>query len=83
MDVLTASHGLASVHPSQPIHTADVESLPSDLRSELERLQKDFWVSTETLKEISHQFERELQDGLERYGANIVRCSSLLYFHIY
>lgn len=72
MDTLTAKHGLTSVAPSQPVHQADVDSLPSDLQRELERLQKEFWVSTDKLKEISHQFERELQDGLDRYGANIV-----------
>lgn len=75
MDTLTAKHGLTSVAPSQPVHQADVDSLPSDLQRELERLQKEFWVSTDKLKEISHQFERELQDGLDRYGANIVSCA--------
>lgn len=72
MDTLTAKHGLVSVAPSQPVHQTDIDSLPSDLRRELERLQREFWVSTEKLKEITSQFERELQDGLDRYGANIV-----------
>jgi hexokinase len=72
MDTLTSKHGLISMQPSQPMHESDIESLPFELRRELERLQEEFWVSTEKLKEISQRFEQELQDGLDKYGANIV-----------
>jgi hypothetical protein len=75
MDTLTSKHGLVSIAPLQPIDRADINSLSPELKRELDRLQGEFNVDTKKLKEISRRFEVELQDGLDRYGANIV-CAS-------
>ncbi|KAK5172243.1 uncharacterized protein LTR77_003881 [Saxophila tyrrhenica] len=71
MDTLTMKHGLASAIPSLPIDQHDIDSLSPGLKRELERLEQEFSVDAEKLKEISLQFERELEDGLSKYGANI------------
>lgn len=38
--------------------------LTPELEKELERLDKEFWVSDEKLKEIVQRFQEELQDGM-------------------
>ncbi|KAK3719031.1 hypothetical protein LTR37_004594 [Vermiconidia calcicola] len=71
MDTITSSHGLSKLRPQLPIDQADIDSLSPVLKEELERLKSIFYVSTRKLIEISEQFEKELQDGLDNYGSNI------------
>lgn len=52
--------------------TDGLHELPESLHNKLLRLEREFDVDTTKLKDISRRFEEELQDGLERYGANIV-----------
>jgi hypothetical protein len=82
MDTLTSKHGLSSVNPSLPVYQHEVEALPPDLRQELERLEKEFSVDAQKLKEISQQFEQELQDGLDKYGSNIVSLPIKWQYHL-
>lgn len=49
-----------------------LDKLSSQLRHELKSIEAQFEVSREKLREISRQFERELKDGLEKDGTNIV-----------
>lgn len=45
--------------------------LPSPLEKELQRLDGEFWVSQEKLKEIVQRFQEELDEGLQANGRNI------------
>ena len=63
MDTITSIHGLAPVYPTQPLQSADINKLSYELTLELERLSQLFTVDAQKLKEISRQFEYELQDG--------------------
>lgn len=63
MDTLTSQHGLASIYPTQPLDSADVDQLSYHLTLELERLTQLFTVDSQKLKEISKRFEEELQAG--------------------
>jgi hexokinase len=45
--------------------------LPSELEKELERLDEDFWISSDKLKEIVKRFCEELDEGLAEEGQNI------------
>lgn len=47
--------------------------LPSVLEKEFQSLREDFTVTTDMLKEIVNQFEKELGEGLEKDFQNIVR----------
>ena len=72
MDVITSRHGLPAISPTQPLQSVDVNKLSYELTLELERLTQLFTVDTQKLKLISKRFEAELQDGLDKYGSNIV-----------
>lgn len=54
----------------------DLDSLPPTLQTELGDLEAQFNVDAKRLKQISHRFEEELQEGLEKDGSNIV-CPTL------
>ncbi|KAF2122055.1 hexokinase-domain-containing protein [Lophiotrema nucula] len=45
--------------------------LPPELEKELDRLDNEFWVSRDKLKEIVKRFQEELEDGLRKHGQNI------------
>ena len=45
--------------------------LPSELEKELDRLDEEFWISGEKLKEIVKRFREELDDGLAKHHQNI------------
>ncbi len=45
--------------------------LSGDLESALQDLERQFWISKESLKKISQRFEEELAAGLEEDGRNI------------
>lgn len=45
--------------------------LGGDLATEMDRLDKLFWVGREKLKEITSRFVEELEEGLQKDGANI------------
>ncbi|KAK5075584.1 hypothetical protein LTS08_001349 [Lithohypha guttulata] len=47
------------------------EGLPKELRDELDKLEKQFTVTTEKLKEITKRFQEELEEGLKENGKNI------------
>lgn len=49
--------------------------LSSVLEKEFQSLREAFTVSTDMLKEIVTQFEKELGDGLEKDFQNIVGCN--------
>jgi len=50
-----------------------MSQLPSDLASELSRLESAFTINQVELKKITDQFVEELDDGLGENGSNIVR----------
>ncbi|KAF2178026.1 hexokinase [Zopfia rhizophila CBS 207.26] len=45
--------------------------LPPELEKELERLDREFWVSKGKLKRIVNRFIEELEEGLQKDGQNI------------
>lgn len=49
--------------------------LSSVLEKEFQSLREEFTVSTDMLKEIVTEFEKELSDGLEKDFQNIVGCN--------
>lgn len=51
----------------------DVNHLSQKLQKEFHNLLQQFTVDAAKLKEITTQFEKELREGLEKDGANIVR----------
>ena len=63
MDRTNSKPGAAEVQPALPVTKDDIKSLPSDLQSELKRLEDQFTVDGKKLKDISQRFEEELQDG--------------------
>lgn len=54
--------------------------LPQELSDELDKLDEDFWVGPQKLKEITNRFVEELNEGLEEDGRNIVCIYSLCAF---
>jgi hexokinase len=46
--------------------------MPTDLKTQIERLEELFLVPTEKLKQISDHFVSELQKGLSKEGGSIV-----------
>ena len=66
MDLITAKHGLSD-HSFTVSREVDLSLLAPELLKELQRLEQEFNVSTDKLKEISKRFEKELQDGQRRY----------------
>ena len=40
-------------------------NLPPELEQELERLDKEFWVDDQKLKEIVKRFREELNEGMQ------------------
>lgn len=53
---------------------AALADLPPQLDSELERLDKEFWVSAEKLKEVVNRFREELDEGTFVCGCVWVFC---------
>ena len=56
-------------------HTQSPEKLPlpnNELAQELEKLDKMFWIDQQKLKDITKQFEIELDQGLKKNDQNIV-----------
>lgn len=51
--------------------------LPQELSGELDKLDKEFWVGPQKLKDITDRFVEELNEGLEEDGRNIVGPHSL------
>jgi hexokinase len=47
--------------------------MPTDLKSQIEKLEELFLVPTTKLKEISDHFVQELERGLSKEGGTIVR----------
>jgi hexokinase len=45
--------------------------LPSELETELDRLDEEFWIPSEKLKQIVHRFREELDEGLAKHHQNI------------
>lgn len=64
MDTLTSRHGLSVFKSPKQDDEVDLSSLSSELKEELNRLEKEFTVDQAKLKEISKAFEQELQDGM-------------------
>lgn len=50
-----------------------LDNLSNELKDALQDIETQFAVNTAKLKEISQEFERELQEGLKKDGGNIVR----------
>lgn len=72
MDTITSRHGLMPLNNVARDDEVELTSLPLELQLELKRLKDEFTVGPTTLKKIVKQFEKELQDGLDNYGSNIV-----------
>ncbi|KAF1977085.1 hypothetical protein BU23DRAFT_500805 [Bimuria novae-zelandiae CBS 107.79] len=49
----------------------DMADLSPELEKEMERLDKEFWISGEKLKKIVTRFRDELEEGLQENGTNI------------
>lgn len=47
--------------------------MPTDLKTQIDKLEELFLVPTEKLKQISDHFVHELQRGLSKEGGTIVR----------
>lgn len=59
--------------------TIQIEKLPplsDQLAHEMQKLDQMFWINQQKLKDISRQFEVELDRGLEEDNQNIVCCSA-------
>ena len=51
--------------------------MPTDLKTQIDKLEEHFVITTAKLKEISDHFVSELEKGLSEEGGSIVSCSSL------
>lgn len=57
----------------EPFSSSDNwKSLSPELLKALQTVERDFTVDAAKLKRIAEQFEKELRDGLEKDGSNIV-----------
>ena len=56
--------------------TKRCQTLPPELWHEVERIRAEFTVDSAKLKAIADQFLKELEEGLEKDGANIVGLST-------
>ena len=66
MDVLTSRHGLAAIKPLMSAAGVDLSLISPELQQEVKRLEEEFTVSTDRLKEIVKQFQEELEQGTSR-----------------
>ena len=49
--------------------------MPSDLKTQIDKLEEQFMVPSDKLKAISDHFVKELEKGLSKEGGSIVGCS--------
>jgi hexokinase len=49
--------------------------MPTDLKTQIDKLEELFVVPKEKLKEISNHFVKELEKGLSKEGGSIVGCT--------
>jgi hexokinase len=54
--------------------------MPTDLKTQIDKLEEHFVITTAKLKEISDHFVSELEKGLSEEGGSIV--SGIMYFAI-
>ena len=74
MDTITSRHGLLPLNRVTHDDEIELSSLPLELQLELKRLKDEFTVGPITLKKITRQFEKELQQGkqqMHRLGLQI------------
>jgi len=60
-----------------PSRKGSFADMPTDLKTQIDKLEELFLVPTEKLKEISDHFVSELKRGLSKEGGTIVRSSSV------
>jgi hexokinase len=53
--------------------------MPTDLKTQIDRLEELFMVGTDKLKAISDHFVKELEKGLSKEGGSIVGRTSLIF----
>lgn len=72
MDTITSRHGLIPLNRVQHDDEVELSSLPFELQLELKRLKDEFTVGPITLKKITRQFEKELQEGRQQMQALVL-----------
>ncbi|KAJ4990713.1 hexokinase [Stagonosporopsis vannaccii] len=65
------NNGALSSSRQQEPKQKNTSELPPELQQELDRLEKDFWISGDKLKEIVARFREELDEGLAKHEQNI------------
>lgn len=55
--------------------------MPTDLKTQIDRLEELFVVPKDKLKEISNHFVKELEKGLSKEGGSIVGRTCLITTH--